>query len=654
MDEPRELSLQQRREQSEDVGRNRTDNPTLGDLIAARFGRRAWLKGALAVTAIGASLGPLALAAARQAKAATPSFDFDEVAATVDENHHVAPGYQANLLIRWGDPVLPGAPAFDPMNQTAAAQAQQFGYNNDFIGYFPLDGAAERGLLCVNHEYTNEELMFPGMGGPQAEDAKFAKLTKELAAVEMMAHGGSVVEIAQTGGAWQVVQDSRYARRITAETPMLLTGPAAGHARLQTKADPNGTKVLGMLNNCGGGTTPWGTWLSAEENFHGYFWGELAEDHPEHANFKRYGVPANWYNWGAYHDRFDVAKEPNEANRFGWMVEIDPMDPTATPKKRTALGRFKHEGGETFLNRDGRVVVYMGDDERFDYIYRFVTAKAYDPDNRAANLDLLDEGTLAVAKFSEDGSLEWLPLVHGEGPLTEANGFKSQADVLIATRLAADLLGATKMDRPEDVQANPKTGKVYAMLTNNTKRTAEQVDPANPRPENAFGHIVEMTPPDADHAAANYTWEILVQCGDPAIAEVGAMWNPATSQDGWFGMPDNCAIDRQGRLWIATDGNSPKGTGRADGIWALETEGAARGTAKRFFQVPVGAEMCGPQFTPDGQTMFVAVQHPGEEDAEGNPGSFENPPTRWPDFDPAMPVRPAVVVITKAGGGAIA
>ncbi|MGI9436032.1 MAG: PhoX family protein [Geminicoccaceae bacterium] len=660
MTEHDQRPLQERREDAEDIGSNRSDNPTMGDVIAARFNRRDVMKGSLAVATVTATMGPLALAAAKKARAATPSFGFSELEAGVDENHHVAEGYSADVLIRWGDPVVKGAPDFDPMNQTAEAQAGQFGYNNDFIGFIPIDGADDHGFLCVNHEYTNEEIMFPGMGGRQ-DKAGFSKLTKELADVEMMAHGGSVLEIRKVDGAWQVVGDSDFNRRITAMTEMELAGPAAGHARLQTSADASGTKVLGMLNNCAGGKTPWGTWLAAEENFHGYFWTEqdedgkvnLPEDHPEFTNYDRYGVPSGQYNWGAYHDRFDITKEPNEPNRFGWIVEIDPSDPTSTPKKRTALGRFKHEGGTTIVNKDGRVTLYSGDDQRFDYIYRFVTSGTYNQDDRAANMDLLDEGTLSVARYNEDGSMDWLPLIHGEGPLTAENGFESQADVVIETRRAADLLGATKMDRPEDVEPNPVTNKVYAMLTNNTRRKPGDENVANPRPESAFGHIIEMTPPDGDHSADQYSWDILVQCGDPSVAEVGAVWNPATSNDGWFGMPDNCAMDSQGRLWISTDGNSASKTGRTDGVWAMETEGEARGTSKHFFRVPVGAELCGPEFAPGDTELFVAIQHPGEKDVEGNGGSFENPGTRWPDFDDNMPVRPSVMVIRKDDGGTI-
>lgn len=653
------LTRAQAYEESENAGRNPTANPTIGDVIAVRYHRRDILKGALGVAAIAATVSPLAIVAAQKAQAGVPHFQFKEVAAGVDAQHHVAEGYDADILIRWGDALVPGAPAFDPLHQTAAAQKLQFGYNNDYIGYLPMPGAdaARHGLLVVNHEYTNEELMFAGLGQQDTKDAAFAKMTRELVDIEKAAHGGAVVEIKRDNGKWAVVANSKYARRIDADTPIDITGPAAGDARLKTKADPSGRRVLGMLNNCAGGITPWGTWLSCEENFNGYFWGKAGDDHPEAKSFKRYGVPSNAYAWGKFEDRFDVNKEPNEANRFGWVVEIDPFDPASTPKKRTAMGRFKHEGAAGITNKDGRYVVYQGDDERFDYIYKFITTRTVSAD-RAANRDLLDAGTLFVAKFNADGSGEWLPLTHGQGPLTAANGFASQADVLIEARRASDLLGATKMDRPEDIEASPVTQKVYAILTNNSSRKPDQVNAANPRADNKFGHIIEMTPPDGDHAATRFGWEILVKCGDPSVAEVGATFSSATTKDGWFGMPDNCAVDAAGRLWISTDGNSDKATGRADGLWALETEGEARATSKLFYRCPAGAEMCGPMFTPDLETLFLAVQHPGDDGLEwkafGRLSTFDDPSTRWPDFQAGMPPRPSVVAITRKGGGKIA
>jgi uncharacterized protein len=643
---------------AEDRGSNASPNPTLGEVIGARYGRREVLRGALAATAIAATVSPVALAgAARAAANTTPSFRFEEVPAGSDEHHWVAAGYEADVLIRWGDPVLPGAPAFDPHAQTRAAQARQFGYNNDYLGYLPLDGS-RRGLLVVNHEYTNQELMFPELPGRHAPNAgAFAGMTRELAEIEMMAHGGSVIEVARgPDGRWRVVPDSPYARRVTAETEMEITGPAAGHARMRTGDDPTGRRVRGMLNNCAGGLTPWGTWLSCEENFNGYFLG-TAEGHPEEKALKRYGVPGNGYAWGKWHDRFDLAKEPNEQNRFGWVVEIDPRDPESVPKKRTALGRFKHEGAAGAKARDGRWVVYSGDDERFDYVYKFVTRDPVNVADPAASRDILDHGTLFVARYDADGTGVWLPLVFGEGPLTPENGFAAQADVLIETRRAADLLGPTKMDRPEDVEANPRTGKVYVILTSNSRRKADQVDPANPRPENRFGHIIEMEPEGGDHGAAGFSWTILLKCGDPAVAAVGASFNPNTTRDGWFGMPDNIAFDADGRLWIATDGNTPSKTGRADGVWALETEGEARATAKLFFRGPNGAELCGPEMTPDMETFFMAVQHPGEADPadpDAAPATFAAPSTRWPDFQDGVPPRPSVVAVTRRGGGRIA
>ncbi|MEM7500016.1 MAG: PhoX family phosphatase [Pseudomonadota bacterium] len=647
----------------DDIPTNPHLSNTIGDVINRRYGRRDVLRGALAVSATTALFGTTALTAATEAKAASGSFVFGEIEGGVDETHHVAEGYDARILLRWGDPIFADAPAFDPQNQSAEAQLQQFGYNNDYVGFVPLNAAGDRGLLCVNHEYTNEEVMFPGLG--RQDKAGFAGMTREIAEIEMAAHGGTVIEIAEGADGWAPVLDSAYNRRITPlDTLMEIDGPAAGHPRMQTAADPSGTRVIGTLNNCAGGITPWGTYLMAEENFHGYFWtskldGEGKPDleaNAQAASFDRYGVPGMWYAWGKYHDRFDIDKEPNEVNRFGWIVEVDPADPASRPVKHTALGRFRHEGAESITNPDGRVVVYSGDDNRFDYLYRFVSAGTVGED-KAANMQLLSEGTLSVARFNDDGTMDWLHLVHGEGPLTAANGFESQADVMIDTRLAADLLGATPMDRPEDVQ--PSTNNVYVMLTNNTRRKPGDENVANPRADNTFGHIVELTVPDGDHTTDTVGWDILVKCGDPAVAEVGAQWGPETSEHGWFAAPDNCAIDADGRLWVSTDqgGNWPK-TGKADGLYGVETEGALRGSSKLFFRCPVGAELCGPYFTANQETLFLAVQHPATDGTKDYPGferasTFEDPATRWPDFADGMPPRPSVLVVTKTGGGKI-
>ncbi len=642
--------------------RNPTDNATMGELISLRFSRRGLLKGALAVSAISATVGTLALEAAAQAQAqgVKSAFSFSEVEAGVDADHHVAEGYDADVLLRWGDPVTANAPAFDPAKQTPEAQAQQFGYNNDFVGYLPMPGAADpsaHGVLFVNHEYTNPHLMFPGVVEMKDGKPVLKNATPERFKIEAMAHGATVAEIRRTDGKWALVKDSKYNRRITVATEMQLSGPVAGTDRVKTGADANGRKVLGTLNNCAGAMTPWGTFVSGEENFHGYFSGKLPEGHREEVNHKRLALPSSPYAWGRFEERFDISKEPHEPNRFGWIVEVDPFDPNSVPKKRTALGRFKHEGADMVVAKDGRVVAYLGDDERFDYVYKFVTAGRFDPNNRAANMDLLDSGTLYVAKFAAEGTVAWLPVVFGQGPLTAANGFQSQADVLLETRRAGDLLGATKMDRPEDITPNPVTGKVYVMLTNNTSRKDDQIDAANPRAKNAFGHIVEIIEEGGDHTATEGRWEILLKCGDPSVAAVGATFSTDTTKSGWFGMPDNAVVDSAGRLWVSTDGNGPKVTGRTDGLWAVDTEGGARRTSKLFYRVPHGAELCGPCFTPDDTTAFVAVQHPGDDGPDwpafGRRSYYEDLSTRWPDFRPDMPVRPSVVAITRKGGGKI-
>ena len=637
-------------DEDDDAPSNPSTEPPLAALIDLRLSRRAALTG-LAATAAAGALGSGFLTAVGRAMAGTSSLAFREVAHGMTTGVQTAPGYSAQVLIRWGDAVAPGAPAFDIANQSAAAQETQFGYNNDFMAYLPLplgSDNAENGLLCISHEYTNPHLMWP-LGGKKGS---YDRLSKAQMEVEMAAHGHSVIEIEKRAGAWRVVADSRYNRRFTPlGTEMRLSGPAAGHDRLKTRADPSGTRVIGTIANCAGGTTPWGTVLIAEENFQFYFRGDI-ETTGEARNYKRYGLDRKkGVAWARHHDRFSVEKEPNEPNRFGWVVEIDPYDPASTPVKRTALGRFKHEGATTVVNPDGRVTVYSGDDQRFDYLYRFVTDGRFDPGNREANRDLLDAGTLYAAKFAADGTLTWLPLVFGTGPLTAANGFHSQADVSIETRHAADLLGATPMDRPEDVETNPVSGRTYVLCTNNTKRKAGQVDAANPRAKNRHGHIIELIPPGegkaADHTATAYRWEFFLLGGNPANPQDKAMYLAEVSKDGWLSTPDNCTFDAQGRIWIATDGQ-PK-SGIADSVYAADTTGPGRGLTRCFFNAPSGAEICGPTFTPDYRTLFVAIQHPGDDKGS----AFETPSTRWPDFADGMPPRPSVVAITKDDGGEI-
>ncbi len=577
-------------------------------------------------------------------------FSFSGLPQGVDGTHHVAKGYRADILVRWGDPVTYDAPDFDPENQTPYAQARQFGYNNDFVGFLPLPIGThnpDRGLLTVNHEYTSRKLMFPEHSRKKGKKADYEK---HLCEIEMAAHGLSVVEIEKDRkGRWNLVRFSPYNRRVTPLASTVdISGPAAGHDRMRTSYDPKGRHVLGTLNNCAGGITPWGTILTAEENFNGYFWG-AKKDHPEKAKLKRYGVPGKWFDWGKFHERFNIEKEPNEPNRYGWLVELDPYDPHARPIKRTALGRFKHEGSAVLLNVDDRVVVYSADDQTGEYIYKFVSDKRFDISNRRANFDLLDHGTLYVAKFEETGCVHWLPLVQGEGPLTKKNGFDSQADVLIDARIAADLLGATPLDRPEDVIINQKNGAVYVMLLG---------DSAHEDDDTMNGRILELRADDNDHSLVEGHWNILLHT-DGINPDDSAEVDKKGLQDDWFIAPDNGAVDSSGRLWVTTDqGDNWGQSGSADGIWAVETRGKRRGSARMFFRVPVGAEMASPAFTPDDKTMFIAVQHPGSDGAKEYPefareSTFSDPVTRWPDFDPKMPPRPSVVVISKKDGGVV-
>lgn len=652
-------------EELDDVAIERKTAAPLAALWQRRIARRSFLTG-MGKAALLATTSPaiLSLAACDDAPEATPTqlpddiFGFEAVPSGIDGTHHVAADHTADILIRWGDPVLKDAPELDTHNQSATAQLGQFGYNNDFIGFIPLpygSNASDRGLLCIHHEYTNDDLMHPGY----PEDNLLAFYTREIIEVSMAAHGGSIIEVARGGnGKWQVVRDSPYNRRITPlATEMHLSGPVAGHPRVQTSEDPEGRSVMGTFNNCAGGITPWGTWLMSEENFNFYFMGENADER-EAENHKRLGVPGRIsYPWGVYHKRFDLAQEPHEPNRYGWVVEVDPLDPASTPIKRTALGRFKREGCENALTKDNRLALYMGDDQAFEYLYKFVTAEKVRED-RAANASLLDSGTLYVARFEEDGSGTWLPLVFGENGLDETNGFASQADVLIETRRAADLLGATPLDRPEDVTPHEATGRVYVALTNAKER--EKTDAVNPRAGNIWGQVLELTPADGDHASETFTWDLIVTCGDPADPAVGAKWHEEIDADGWFTCPDNFTTDGKGRLWVTTDQGSSwkKASGSADGLYALTTAGEKRGVARRIFRAPVGAEVCGPCFTPDGKTLFLAVQHPGADgtkDYEGfeRASTFHDPATRWPDFAPDMPPRPSVLVITAKNGGPV-
>ena len=632
------------------------------------------LAASASATALLARIAPRTAAAekagAKAANAAAPPFAFKELEAGIDGTHHVADGYYARPLLSWGDPIFADAPAFDPANQTAEAQLRQFGTNNDFNGLVPLNDEGSRALLCVNHEYALPHMMFHGVG---RHKGRIVDSGPDRSRTEMAAIGGSIVEIErQSDGTWNPILTSRYNRRISPlETSIVIDGPAAGHPRLQTNADPTGLACMGTLANCAGGITPWGTWLMPEENFHFYF---IPEDESrsgiaapdvnerEQASRKRYGIPAkyNIAGWGHYEARFDLAREPNEPNRFGWLVEVDPLEPGSTPVKHTAFGRFRREGAESTLAKSGQVVVYSGDDDRNEFIYKFVSDGAYKPDERTHNKTLLSSGTLYAARFDENGGGVWLKLTPGEGRLAGDPRFSTLADILIDARIAASVAGATPMDRPEDVEPDGN-GRVIVALTNNTRR--KKTDAANPRRKNKWGQIIEMMEAGGDHAASRFTWSHVVICGDKDDEDVGASWHPDTTDNGWFCCPDNVAFDPLGRLWVATDQGTKwdKISGKADGLYAVDLDGDHRGRSKLFFRAPVGAEVGGPRFTPDGMTLFVSVQHPSADDTKawkpfGRHSTASDPATRWPGEDPNsnMPPRASVVMITRRGGGKIA
>ncbi|MGR6777896.1 PhoX family protein (plasmid) [Sphaerotilus sulfidivorans] len=577
---------------------NRSTNPSIHEMSNPT--RRLLLRGGLGGVAAGLLGGLGGCASLGQGTAsAGRGIGFASVPMRAVDQVVVPAGYTASVLYRWGDPV--GATAGQPVfradaGNTAAEQALQAGMHHDGIHYFPLGSGADgsaRGLLAMNHEYVDDGLLHAdGMKTWSAE-----KVAKSIAA-----HGVSVVEVQRQGAAWSVVSPSRYARRITAATPMALAGPAAGHALMRTAADPAGRTVLGTLNNCGHGATPWGTYLTCEENFVNYFEGPEQPD----AHQKRWGMKkgnGQFYRWHEHEERFDASRHPNEFNRFGWVVEIDPADPKATPVKRTALGRAAHEGAALALTADGRG--------------------------------------------------EWLPPVHGQGPLTAARGFADQGEVLIKARQASDLLGATKMDRPEWTAVDPVSKEVYCTLTNNTNRGGNNhpaVDAANPRANNTMGHIIRWKE-DGDLDARRFAWTHFVLAGDATLARAEARGNIRGDA---FGSPDGLWIDPRGTMWIQTD-VSTSALGKGDYAGLPNNQMLAcdptQGEIRRFLLGPAGCEVTGVVMTPDLRTMFVNIQHPGESPSERSDPADPMKLSRWPDG--AGRPRSATVVIRKDDGGVI-
>ena len=548
---------------------------------------------------------------------------FTPVPASLRDAVVVPPEYDYQVLYRWGDPtgIAGNMPSFKAdAGNTADEQAAQAGMHHDGMHFFPLGTDGQHALLVLNHEYTDEHLLHTHGATP---------LTLEKVRKSQHAMGVSVIEVERKSSGWRQVLPSPYARRIHGASPMGLGGPAAGTARMKTKADPTGRRVLGTIANCAMGVTPWGTYLTCEENFHGYFGADPGAAPAPDAAARRYGtVPGGqWINWFQVDERFDVAKHPNEAHRFGWVVEIDPMDASSTPIKRTALGRKCTESATCRLARDGRVAIYMGDDSRFEYIYKFVSRDPVRPGGYAANQDLLDHGTLYAARFDANGHGAWLPLVHGTSGLQVEKGFADAADVVIQARLAADTVGATPMDRPEWIAVHPQTGEVFVTLTNNSQRgTPDRPGPdaANPRANNLGGHIVRWSETGADAAATTFEWSHFVLAGDPALPGSATRYPSALSDP--FGAPDGLHFDSAGLLWIQTDMSGQaigKGAYANLGNNALLCANLVTGQIKRFLTGPRGCEITGCVVTPDRSTLFVNIQHPGEarDDGGGTPSS---------------------------------
>ncbi len=587
------------------------------------------------------------------ASASGASLGFTSVPATLADAITLPPEYRHEVLYPWGSPtgVRGTMPAFAPDGSNSAAeQTVQAGMHHDGMHFFAM--GSDRGLLVINHEYTDEQLLHADGARPW---------TIEKVRKSQHAMGVSVIEVERTPQGWRQVLPSRYARRIHANTPMRIAGPAAGTPRMRTAADPGGDRVFGTFANCAMGVTPWGTYLTCEENFHGYFGGpKEAASQPNEAQ-RRYGaVPGGqWIDYWRFDERFDITKNPNEPNRFGWVVEIDPFDPESTPVKRTALGRKRQEGATCTLTKDGRVAVYMGDDSRFEYIFKFVSRDKVVPGQdaaaRRANRDVLDHGTLYVARYDGGGRGEWLALRHGRGGVDAANGFADAADVLIHARLAGDIVGATKMDRPEWIAVHPQTGEVYVALSTNDQRGAPGKplpDAANPRADNIYGGILRWREDAGDAASTGFAWDHFVLAGDPQQPGAGVRY-PGAQADA-FGDPDGLHFDSGGLLWIQTDMSGQgigKGPMAALGNNAMLCADPATGRIKRFLVGPNGCEITGCTVTPDRRTLFVNIQHPGETREDGSAA----PNSAWPDGKAIGSARPrsATVVVQRRDGGIV-
>lgn len=601
-------------------------------VVEASLSRRDLLKSVVAFGSIAALGGYNVLS--NDAFAASSRIGFTPIPTNTEDNVSLPAGYKSHVVARWGDPLWSGVPEFDHATRgTAASQEKAFGDNIDGMDVFAV---GDKTVIVVNNEYSNRNVMW----GNYAEDAPISD--DDIVKIKM-AHGLTLVEIAESDGVWSIVKDSPYNRRVTPDTPTTITGPAAGHDLMKTAADPTGTTSLGTFNNCGNGATPWGTYLACEENFNGYFSAE-DEAHEVSPELKRYGVSArDWgYQFAKVDERFDVAKHPNEPNRLGFVVEVDPSKPDAKPKKRTALGRFKHENAEMVVNGDGRIVVYMGDDERGEFIYRYVSNGVYAVGGETDSL--MEDGRLYVAKFHDNGAGEWLELT------PESTGLASMAEVCIHTRIGASAVGATTMDRPEWVAANPNAAEVYCSLTNNKNRgiapnAGGDLTPAtgpNPRAENNYGQIVRWRPNGADHTSDGFAWDLYVIAGNPTVHDDAYAGSSNIDAENMFNSPDGLKFDDNGILWIQTDGNYSNADGFAGhGNNQMLAGDPATGEIKRFLVGPNECEITGLTWSADKRTMFIGVQHPGEDGG-----------SHWPEGGDSVP-RSAVLAIQREDGGRI-
>ena len=577
-------------------------------VVEAAVSRRGFLGGALAFGSGAMVFGSGVLAQATSARAQPAAFAFEPIGIATDFDIHVPQGYRWQPLVKWGQALFSDAEgAWSPETGVPVEMSDKvFGENTDGMETFEHDGHV---LLAINSEYVNPEINLPAASEGVPQTADEVTLLKNM-------QGVTVMEIADAGNGWQVVLDSPYNRRITHETQMTMDGPAAGSDLVKTNADPEGLSPKGTMNNCGSGKTLWGTYLTCEENFNGYF--GATGSFEETDGLVRYGIGGEGrYAYEKFDPRYDLSQEPNEPNRHGWVTEIDPADPESTPVKHTALGRFKHENAEMVQAADGRIVVYMGDDERGEFMYRYVSNGTWAEGQPTDGL--LSDGTLYVARFNDDMTGEWLALT------PETTGMSIE-DVLVFARLAGSAVGATTMDRPEWIAAHPHRVEAYCALTNNSKRGGDgmPVNAANPRETNEYGQIIRWRPADEDHGADSFTWDLYVMAGNPEVYDNVYGGSENVTAGNLFNSPDGMAFSSDGMLWIQTDGDdSNEGDFAGMGNNQMLIGNPDTGEIARFLTAPNGAEVTGLTWSPDRKVAFVGIQHPGGSwpDGTGKPRS---------------------------------